>query len=165
VNVTVCEFGDPDACVKTTPYPGAPEEYQCGVSDETVPATAFKCVTKTATTDDDGDLSFIEMDLTMNGEDGMVDDNGEDYELLMEAEAEDDESKAESDGDDGDDGDEKRKKTRKLLDGGSKLSTRRKLAQARQTSSRVRPGSRTVRAGRARGFTGGRRTRGRSRRG
>ena len=83
MNVTVCEFGDPDACVKTTPYPGAPEEYQCGVSDETVPATAFKCVTKTATTDDDGDLSFIEMDLTMNNEDGMVDDDNEEKDNLV----------------------------------------------------------------------------------
>ena len=36
VNVTVCDFGAPENCVKAEPYKGAPAEYECGVSDERV---------------------------------------------------------------------------------------------------------------------------------
>ena len=55
VNVTVCDFSRPENCAKAVPYPGAPEEYACGESDETKPDVGFECValertsTKTAT--------------------------------------------------------------------------------------------------------------------
>jgi hypothetical protein len=39
---------------------GAPEDYQCGASDETLPATGFTCTNITAVVDDDGDLSLID---------------------------------------------------------------------------------------------------------
>ena len=40
MNVTVCDFGAPENCVKAEPtYKGAPAEYECGVSDERVKET------------------------------------------------------------------------------------------------------------------------------
>ena len=63
VNVSVCDFGRPDKCVKAEPYKGAPESYECGASDELLPETDFACVDVAAETDEDGDLSLIEMDV------------------------------------------------------------------------------------------------------
>ena len=63
VNVSVCDFGNPSKCKKAEPYKGAPESYECGASDELLPETDFACVDVAAETDEDGDLSLIEMDL------------------------------------------------------------------------------------------------------
>ena len=63
VNVTVCDFGAPENCVKAEPYKGAPAEYECGVSDERVKETDFRCVAVAAVADDDGDLILVEMDV------------------------------------------------------------------------------------------------------
>ena len=58
VNVTVCDFSRPENCAKAVPYPGAPEEYACGESDETKPDVGFECVALEAIVDEDGDLSL-----------------------------------------------------------------------------------------------------------
>lgn len=191
VNVTVCDFGAPENCVKEEPYKGAPESYACGVSDELVPETDFRCVAVAAAADDDGDLSLVEMDLepargarlpacapressraasSTDSED--EDDEEEDDVDLVVTDADDDDSES-ADPDASEDDSEtrrRRKKSRRLLasdddDARGFGPARRRLAQARQASVRRRAGrsSRSVRAGRARGFTGGRARRGRSR--
>ena len=157
VNVTVCDFAAPEFCEKEVPYPGAPEEYHCGVSDEKIPATEFKCVTSVATTDDDGDLSLIEMDLTMDSKE--VSD--EEEELLL-SDSEDDAEKEYSEEEDTSEDPSARKRSLRKLLTSKENSPRRKLTQARQASTRRRVGgSRSVTAGGARGFTGGRRRAGR----
>jgi hypothetical protein len=185
VNVSVCDFGNPSKCVKAEPYKGAPESYECGASDELLPETDFRCVEIDAETDDDGDLSLIEMDVepvagafaacaaieteeeASEDADLIVTDADEDTE--DEDTSEDTTSSDESEDEDEENGKRRKRKTsRRLLDGNDEKhgkSARRKLAQARQASVRRRAGrsSRSVRAGGARGFTGGRARRGRSR--
>ena len=184
VNVSVCDFGRPDKCVKAEPYKGAPESYECGASDELLPETDFACVEIDAETDEDGDLSLIEMDLEPVAAASEAcaaieteEEASEDEENLVVTDAEEDTEDEDTEDEDTTDTDEssedeengkrKRKTSRRLLDLDEKhgKSARRKLAQARQASVRRRAGrsSRSVRAGGARGFTGGRARRGRSR--
>lgn len=59
-NVSICDFQFPENCMKEIPYKGAPDDYDCGESDETSPNTGFSCVNLTAVTDKDGDLSLID---------------------------------------------------------------------------------------------------------
>ena len=183
VNVSVCDFGAPDKCKKAEPYKGAPESYECGASDELLPETDFRCVDVAAETDEDGDLSLIEMDLEPVASAACAaieteEEASEDEENLVVTDAEEDTEDEDTEDEDTTDTDEssedeenekrrKRKTSRRLLDADEKhgKSARRKLAQARQASVRRRAGrsSRSVRAGGARGFTGGRARRGRSR--
>ena len=179
VNVSVCDFGRPDKCVKAEPYKGAPESYECGASDELLPETDFACVDVAAETDEDGDLSLIEMDVEPVASAACAaieteEEASEDADLIVTDADEDTEDEDTSEdttsSDESLDEDEenekrrKRKTSRRLL---TNKSARRKLAQARQGSIRRRAGrsrgSRSVRAGGARGFTGGRARRGRSR--
>ena len=181
VNVSVCDFGNPSKCVKAEPYKGAPESYECGASDELLPETDFRCVEIDAETDDDGDLSLIEMDVepvagafaacaaieteeeASEDADLIVTDADEDTEDEDNSE---DTTSSDENSEDEENSRRKRKTSRRLLDADEKhKSARRKLAQARQASVRRRAGrsSRSVRAGGARGFTGGRARRGRSR--
>ena len=180
VNVTVCDFGAPENCVKAEPYKGAPAEYECGVSDERVKETDFRCVAVAAVADDDGDLSLVEMDVepveppvdlaACPGSEEDDDDEDDDESSLVVTDADETSSSSEV-GDPEDDSEEggrrKKKKSRRLLDARfpAKKNHRRRLAQARQASVRRGAGrrSRSVRAGRARGFSGGRARRGRSR--
>lgn len=182
VNVSVCDFGRPDKCVKAEPYKGAPESYECGASDELLPETDFACVDVAAETDEDGDLSLIEMDVEPVASAACAaieteEEASEDADLIVTDADEDTEDEDTSEdttsSDESEDEDEenekrrKRKTSRRLLDEKHGKSARRKLAQARQASVRRRAGrsrgSRSVRAGGARGFTGGRARRGRSR--
>jgi hypothetical protein len=183
VNVSVCDFGNPSKCVKAEPYKGAPESYECGASDELLPETDFRCVEIDAETDDDGDLSLIEMDVEpVAGAFAACaaieteEEASEDADLIVtdaDEDTEDEDNSEETTSSDENSEDEensrrKRKTSRRLLDGNDEKhgkSARRKLAQARQASVRRRAGrsSRSVRAGGARGFTGGRARRGRSR--
>jgi hypothetical protein len=182
VNVSVCDFGNPSKCVKAEPYKGAPESYECGASDELLPETDFRCVEIDAETDDDGDLSLIEMDVEpVAGAFAACaaieteEEASEDADLIVtdaDEDTEDEDNSEETTSSDENSEDEensrrKRKTSRRLLDADEKhmKSARRKLAQARQASVRRRAGrsSRSVRAGGARGFTGGRARRGRSR--
>jgi hypothetical protein len=179
VNVSVCDFGNPSKCVKAEPYKGAPESYECGASDELLPETDFACVDVAAETDEDGDLSLIEMDVVPvasaacaaieteeeASEDADLivtdaDEDTEDEDTVIEESTSSDESSEDEENEK-----RKRKTSRRLLDEKHGKSARRKLAQARQASVRRRAGrsSRSVRAGGARGFTGGRARRGRSR--
>ena len=180
VNVTVCDFGAHQNCVKAEPYKGAPAEYECGVSDERVKETDFRCVAVAAVADDDGDLSLVEMDVepveppvdlaACPGSEEDDDDEDDDESSLVVTDADETSSSSEV-GDPEDDSEEggrrKKKKSRRLLDARfpAKKNHRRRLAQARQASVRRGAGrrSRSVRAGRARGFSGGRARRGRSR--
>ena len=57
VNVSVCEFAYPEECLNAEPYPGAPESYACGISDETRVETGFDCDTLEVPLEADGDLS------------------------------------------------------------------------------------------------------------
>ena len=66
---------------------GAPEDYQCGASDETLPATGFKCTNITAVVDDDGDLSLI--DEMTEPTDMCVNAYGEEVELVNATESND----------------------------------------------------------------------------
>jgi hypothetical protein len=181
VNVSVCDFGAPDKCVKAEPYKGAPESYECGASDELLPETDFRCVDVAAETDEDGDLSLIEMDVVPVASAACAaieteEEASEDADLIVtdaDEDTEDEDNSEETTSSDENSEDEensrrKRKTSRRLLDGNDEKhgkSARRKLAQARQASVRRRAGrsSRSVRAGGARGFTGGRARRGRSR--
>jgi hypothetical protein len=181
VNVSVCDFGNPSKCVKAEPYKGAPESYECGASDELLPETDFRCVEIDAETDDDGDLSLIEMDVVPVASAACAaieteEEASEDADLIVtdaDEDTEDEDNSEETTSSDENSEDEensrrKRKTSRRLLDGNDEKhgkSARRKLAQARQASVRRRAGrsSRSVRAGGARGFTGGRARRGRSR--
>lgn len=182
VNVSVCDFGNPSKCVKAEPYKGAPESYECGASDELLPETDFRCVDVAAETDEDGDLSLIEMDVVPVASAACAaieteEEASEDADLIVtdadedtedEDTSEDTTSSDESEDEDEENGKRRKRKTsRRLLDADEKhmKSARRKLAQARQASVRRRAGrsSRSVRAGGARGFTGGRARRGRSR--
>jgi len=183
VNVSVCDFGRPDKCVKAEPYKGAPESYECGASDELLPETDFRCVDVAAAADEDGDLSLIEMDMVPVAQASEAcaaieteEEASEDADLVVtdkedeDTEDEDTEDEDTTSSDESSEDEEnsrrKRKTSRRLLDEKHK-SARRKLAQARQGSIRRRAGrsrgSRSVRAGGARGFTGGRARRGRSR--
>ena len=183
VNVSVCDFGRPDKCVKAEPYKGAPESYECGASDELLPETDFRCVDVAAAADEDGDLSLIEMDMVPVAQASAAcaaieteEEASEDADLVVtdkedeDTEDEDTEDEDTTSSDESSEDEEnsrrKRKTSRRLLDEKHK-SARRKLAQARQGSIRRRAGrsrgSRSVRAGGARGFTGGRARRGRSR--
>jgi hypothetical protein len=45
------------------PYPGAPDDFACGISDETLDDTRFDCDTGTANLEPDGDLS-VEMEVS-----------------------------------------------------------------------------------------------------
>ena len=181
VNVSVCDFGRPDKCVKAEPYKGAPESYECGASDELLPETDFRCVDVAAAADEDGDLSLIEMDMVPVAQASEAcaaieteEEASEDADLVVtdkedeDTEDEDTEDEDTTSSDESSEDEEnsrrKRKTSRRLLDEKHK-SARRKLAQARQASVRRRAGrsSRSVRAGGARGFTGGRARRGRSR--
>jgi hypothetical protein len=174
VNVSVCDFGNPSKCVKAEPYKGAPESYECGASDELLPETDFACVEIDAETDEDGDLSLIEMDVEpVAGAFAACaaieteEEASEDADLIVTDADEDTEDEDTEDEDEENGKRRKRKTSRRLLDADEKhmKSARRKLAQARQASVRRRAGrsSRSVRAGGARGFTGGRARRGRSR--
>jgi hypothetical protein len=183
VNVSVCDFGNPSKCVKAEPYKGAPESYECGASDELLPETDFRCVDVAAAADEDGDLSLIEMDMVPVAQASEAraaieteEEASEDADLIVtdadedtedEDTSEDTTSSDESEDEDEENGKRRKRKTsRRLLDADEKhKSARRKLAQARQASVRRRAGrsSRSVRAGGARGFTGGRARRGRSR--
>jgi hypothetical protein len=182
VNVSVCDFGAPEQCVKAEPYKGAPESYECGASDELLPETDFACVDVAAETDEDGDLSLIEMDVLPVAPGGAAcaaieteEEASEDADLVVtdaDEDTEDEDTSEDTTSSDESSEDEensrrKRKTSRRLLDGNDEKhkSARRKLAQARQASVRRRAGrsSRSVRAGGARGFTGGRARRGRSR--
>ena len=184
VNVSVCDFGRPDKCKKAEPYKGAPESYECGASDELLPETDFACVDVAAETDEDGDLSLIEMDMVPVAQASAAcaaieteEEASEDAELVVTDADEDTEDEdtvieettsSDESSEDEENGKRKRKTSRRLLDGNDEKhgkSARRKLAQARQASVRRRAGrsSRSVRAGGARGFTGGRARRGRSR--
>ncbi len=174
VNVTVCDFGAPENCVKAEPYKGAPAEYECGASDERLKETDFRCVAIAAVADDDGDLSLVEMDVepvdaghlaACPGSEEDDDDEDDDESSLVVTDADETSSSSE---DDSEEGSRKKKKSRRLLDSDdarSPANRRRRLAQARQASVRRRAGrsSRSVRAGGARGFSGGRARRGRSR--
>ena len=183
VNVTVCDFGAPENCVKAEPYEGAPAEYECGASDERLKETDFRCVAIAAVADDDGDLSLVEMDMVPVAQASEAraaieteEEASEDADLIVtdaDEDTEDEDNSEETTSSDENSEDEensrrKRKTSRRLLDGNDEKhgkSARRKLAQARQASVRRRAGrsSRSVRAGGARGFTGGRARRGRSR--
>lgn len=174
VNVTVCDFGAPENCVKAEPYKGAPAEYECGASDERLKETDFRCVAIAAVADDDGDLSLVEMDVepvdagdvaACPGSEEDDDDEDDDESSLVVTDADETSSSSE---DDSEEGSRKKKKSRRLLDSDDArfpANRRRRLAQARQASVRRRAGrsSRSVRAGGARGFSGGRARRGRSR--
>jgi hypothetical protein len=174
VNVTVCDFGAPENCVKAEPYKGAPAEYECGVSDERVKETDFRCVAVAAVADDDGDLSLVEMDVepvdaarylaACPGSEEDDDDEDDDESSLVVTDADETSSEDGDSEDDSEEGSRKKKKSRRLLDSRSPArspANRRRLAQARQASVRRGAGrrSRSVRAGRARGFSGGRRRR------
>lgn len=177
VNVSVCDFGKPENCVKAEPYKGAPESYECGASDELLPETDFRCVDVVAAADDDGDLSLIEMDvepvalLTACAAIETEEEASEDADRPVVTDADEGTSEDTSEDEENSEDEEensrrKRKTSRRLLDADeTNASARRKLAQARQASVRRRAGrsSRSVRAGSARGFTGGRARRGRSR--
>lgn len=179
VNVSVCDFGKPENCVKAEPYKGAPESYECGASDELLPETDFRCVDVAAAADDDGDLSLIEMDVepvalaaacaAIETEEEASEDADRPVVTDADEDTEDeDTSEDEENAEDEENSRRKRKTSRRLLDADedeTNASARRKLAQARQASVRRRAGrsSRSVRAGSARGFTGGRARRGRSR--
>lgn len=179
VNVTVCDFGAPENCVKAEPYEGAPAEYECGASDERLKETDFRCVAIAAVADDDGDLSLVEMDVepvdaarylaACPGSEEDDDDEDDDESSLVVTDADETSSEDGDSEDDSEEGSRKKKKSRRLLDSRSPARSpanrRRRLAQARQASVRRRAGrsSRSVRAGGARGFTGGRARRGRSR--
>ena len=63
VEISVCEFSKPENCLKEVPYPGAPDEFACGLSDETLDDTGFDCDTGTANLEPDGDLS-VEMEVS-----------------------------------------------------------------------------------------------------
>lgn len=63
VEISVCEFSKPENCLKEVPYPGAPDDFACGLSDETLPDTGFDCDTGTANLEPDGDLS-VEMEVS-----------------------------------------------------------------------------------------------------
>ena len=58
VDVSVCEFSNPAACANEEPYPGAPADYVCGLSDESREETGFDCDTIKVRVEPDGDLSF-----------------------------------------------------------------------------------------------------------
>ena len=175
VNVTVCDFGAPENCVKAEPYKGAPAEYECGASDERLKETDFRCVAIAAVADDDGDLSLVEMDVepvdagslaACPGSEEDDDDEDDDESSLVVTDADETSSSSEDDSEEGEG--RKKKKSRRLLDSDDArfpANRRRRLAQARQASVRRRAGrsSRSVRAGGARGFSGGRARRGRSR--
>ena len=63
VNVSVCEFAYPEECLNAEPYPGAPDSYVCGISDETRSETGFDCDTLEVPMEADGDLSVeVEID-------------------------------------------------------------------------------------------------------
>ena len=180
VNVTVCDFGAPENCVKAEPYKGAPADYECGASDELIRETDFRCVAVAAVADDDGDLSLVEMDVepvdnaarllaACPGSEEDDDDEDDDESSLVVTDADETSSEDGDSEDDSEEGSRKKKKSRRLLDSRSPARSpanrRRRLAQARQASVRRRAGrsSRSVRAGGARGFSGGRARRGRSR--
>jgi hypothetical protein len=63
VEIFVCEFSKPENCLKEVPYPGAPDDFACGLSDETLDDTGFDCDTGTANLEPDGDLS-VEMEVS-----------------------------------------------------------------------------------------------------
>jgi len=63
VEISVCEFSKPENCLKEVPYPGAPDEFACGLSDETRDDVGFDCDTGTAALEPDGDLS-VEMEVS-----------------------------------------------------------------------------------------------------
>lgn len=63
VEISVCEFSKPENCLKEVPYPGAPDDFACGLSDETLDDTGFDCDTGTANLEPDGDLS-VEMEVS-----------------------------------------------------------------------------------------------------
>lgn len=140
VNVTVCDFSRPENCAKAVPYPGAPEEYACGESDETKPDVGFECVALEANVDEDGDLSLVEMDAPLTS--SMCPATSEERNADITTGAEES-------------GDEATTTRRRFA---------RRLMQARQASPRRRPGraSRSVRTAGVRGY---RRTRGSRRRG
>lgn len=76
VTVTVCEFMRPENCLNETPYPGAPETYACGLSDETIEATGFECDSREVPMENDGDLS-VEVELEEDDESMELDDYAE----------------------------------------------------------------------------------------
>lgn len=55
--VTLCEFANPDACLKEKPYGFAPDEYACGEDDEAREDTGFDCDSAEVPIEPDGDLS------------------------------------------------------------------------------------------------------------
>lgn len=128
VNVTVCDFSRPENCAKAVPYPGAPEEYACGESDETNPDVGFECVALRADVDEDGDLSLVEMDAELTS--SMCPATSKERDADITTGAEDDEQTT----------------TRRRF--------ARRLMQARQASPRRRPGraSRSVRTAGVRGY-------------
>lgn len=63
VEISVCEFSKPENCLKEVPYPGAPDDFACGLSDEALDDTGFDCDTGTANLEPDGDLS-VEMEVS-----------------------------------------------------------------------------------------------------
>lgn len=58
VDVSICDFSNPAACLNAEPYPGAPADYACGLSDERREETGFDCDTISVRVEPDGDLSF-----------------------------------------------------------------------------------------------------------
>ena len=68
-----------DKCEKAEPYPGAPEAYMCGVSDEDNPETGFACMSLEVEADETGKIAFAKTDVP-NETPTMADD--EEEELL-----------------------------------------------------------------------------------
>jgi len=126
VNVTVCDFGAPENCVKAEPYEGAPAEYECGASDERLKETDFRCVAIAAVADDDGDLSLVEMDVepvdaarylaACPGSEEDDDDEDDDESSLVVTDADETSSEDGDSEDDSEEGSRKKKKSRRLLD-------------------------------------------------
>ena len=73
VNVTVCEFMYPENCLMETPYPGAPSEYACGLSDEERPETGFECDSRAVEVEPDVDRS-VDVEVEEENE-GLYDDS------------------------------------------------------------------------------------------
>lgn len=80
VEISVCEFSKPENCLKEVPYPGAPDDFACGISDETLDDTRFDCDTGTANLEPDGDLS-VEMEVSEEIDD---EDRFDDYDYAVD---------------------------------------------------------------------------------
>jgi len=148
VETTICSFRYPEMCKKEVPYPGAPDTYLCGESDEAIEATGFECSTTESEVDDDGDFNLLK---DMDDEEPMLcpPDGGDGADDVAEAPTASAAGKDEDDtAEEGDaEGDARRR--RHLLQGRQRLRSGTSAARQRQRNHQ----SRSVRRGSARSFT------------